>query len=100
MNGPTKRSKIMTKPLINNESSERIEELLASIRPEPGEHYYKRMAKMPWNAKEPSINLLNSKQVGWGAITIVIVLAVIYLLVTPAGHALANEFIQFFTRAE
>ncbi len=90
----------MTKSLIGNEDSAKIEKLLASIQPEPGQNYYDRMSKMPWNQKRPTPFYSNRKKIGWSALAVIFILAVLFMSLTPAGHAIAGKVVELFARAE
>lgn len=90
----------MTKLLNENKDPARIEKILSSIQPEPGKHYYDRMSSMPWNTKKPSPFTSYGKQLGWNALLVVLILAALFVFLTPAGHAIAYEVVQFFARAE
>ena len=77
-----------------------IEALLRSFQPVPGAAYHHRMASAPWRASSPDSRkpLLASRR------TVLVVIVTIVLLLTalgftPAGKALANEILHFFTRA-
>ena len=72
-----------------------IEEILQSIRPEPGEAFRRRMNVMPWKTgvqATPPVRV-------WKLILAAGLLLTAFLVFTPTGNALANNLLQFFNRA-
>lgn len=78
---------------------EEIEDLLRSIRPEPGERYHQCMRRAPWASNTGEYRSAWMKKQRFAFVAAVMLLSVI-LLATPAGKVLADALMQFFTRAQ
>ena len=89
-------------PDLSNEkmNSEKIEKMLESVQPEPGNRFHQRMTKVPWKLADHPV--MKQKQQRYGiAISIVAILVIISVfLTTPAGNVLAQEILSFFARSE
>ena len=77
-----------------------IEYLLRSIQPEPGKRYYQKMANAPWMETQTSRQPAWGKTYRFAALAAGILVLAAALLATPAGNVVANEILQFFTRAQ
>jgi len=82
-------------------NTDRVEALLHSIRPEPGEAYHRRMAAALWvaPARQRAGAWMLKQRLALAA-GCVLLLAIIVLLATPAGGVLAQSVLQFFTRVQ
>jgi hypothetical protein len=83
----------------DNRDTSRIEALLRSIRPIPGEEFNRRMASAPWNtADERKVRPFSLGRNYRLASIIACVIVLVGLIFTPAGRALAQEIIHFFNQ--
>lgn len=79
-----------------------IEETLRSIRPTPGVRFYQRMENVPWKrgrTLNEGENRMKRRYIVSAIAALVLVITAV-LAITPAGRALANELLQFFTRSQ
>jgi hypothetical protein len=79
-----------------------LEEILHSIQPAPGERFYQRMENAPWRtgrALTEGANRMKRRPIISAIVVLVLALAAV-LAISPAGKALANEILQFFTRSQ
>ncbi|HWQ84631.1 MAG TPA: hypothetical protein VN363_08700 [Anaerolineales bacterium] len=90
----------MSRTTDDKSQADRIEELLESIRPEPGESYRKRMAQAPWVRIPAHKQAARARTFRFTAITASILLLGTILLATPVGNVVANGILQLFTRAQ
>ena len=85
----------MTKP-ISAPSEKQIMELLKVVRPLPSERFYRRMQTTPWSrSMYPLVRIDSPIRRALALLTLILVVA--GLLLTPQGHALAQQILQFFT---
>ena len=89
----------MNQPINDKQALSRIEALLRSIQPLPGEGFNRRMQSAPWNVSDAvgkrAFHLVRSYRL---AGLIVIAVLLVGLAFTPAGQVLAQEIIQFFNQ--
>ena len=79
-----------------------IEELLHSIRPEPGALYHHRMASAPWTAaatRKKGVFRMKRKYRFAVVVAVVLILAAVFAI-TPVGSVLAGQIIHFFARTQ
>ena len=89
----------MNKSQIDNESVGQIEELLRTIRPEPGENYRQRMGLAPWIGSLNAKNKNQGRKYSFAAAATALLIIAVFILATPAGNVFANEVLRFFSRA-
>lgn len=77
-----------------------IEALLRSIQPEPGQRYYQKMADAPWVETQAVKQPFWGKKYRFAALAAGFLVLAVALVATPAGNVVANEILQFFTRAQ
>ncbi len=90
----------MSKINPEDTSNRPIEDLLRSIQPEPGQRYYQKMANAPWVETQAGRQPAWSKKYRFAALAAGVLVLAVALLATPAGNVVANELLQFFTRAQ
>jgi hypothetical protein len=70
-----------------------LEKTLSSLRPLPGEGFYRRMASVPWRTvRNPS----RQRRIVFAAVLAVMLFGV-FLVATPQGRALAQQILGYFT---
>ena len=90
----------MSKINPEDTTSRPIEDLLRSIQPEPGKRYYHKMGNAPWASTQAGRQSAWGKKYRFPALAAGILVLAFALLATPAGNVVANEILQFFTRAQ
>lgn len=84
---------------IDDDRTVKMEELLRTIRPEPGEAYLQRMMQAPWKSIEFSGFKARGKKYRLVFGAVIVTLIAIFMLATPAGSVFADQILRFFTRA-
>ena len=85
---------------IDDDSTVKMEELLRTIRPEPGEAYHQRMMQAPWKGIGFSKFKTRGRKYGFAFGAVIVSLIAIFMVATPAGNVFADQILRFFIRAQ
>jgi hypothetical protein len=84
-------------PAAPNEKQ--IEEFLAKIQPKPSDRFFKQIGQASWKVN-PGPQMTNKLRPRFAFATVLLLIVLVNLMLTPTGRAWAQEVFQFFKKVD